>query len=554
MQLPVLIRRGWSAFRNSGRMMRDQSLFKMLVVIFFAAGLFLGLGAIFYEGFHFLKQMGGAGLMIIHRLFALFFFGLSIMLVFSSIVTSYATIYRSDEVPSLLTRPVSSGELVLYKYFESALLSSWAFFFMIVPFVGAYAIQEKLPVTFALWTFLYSVPFVLLCSAVGTIMCMVLVRWLPSGRSLGFLVAGLALLVIAEAWSMYISVPPNEDETALVLARLIPGMRISSHPLWPSWWVAEGIMAMGRGVWGRGLMLWGVVMANVLLLCMVIEALGRSVFHEGWLKSTSGASRTRTSSMDLKLVRWALGSIAPDARGLLLKDIRTFLRDPMQWSQAAVFFGLLALYFASLRNLHYHTLTPVWKNLIVFLNMFSVSAVICSLNSRFVYPQMSLEGHGFWIIGMSPMRLTRVLRAKFALACVAVTSVSMVLMFLSARMLNVDGLHLRIALLLAACICITVTALSMGLGAVFLDLRERNPSAIVSSFGGTLNLVLCMLFTFVVMIPFGALFHHQAMQTISEAWFNRALAIGLIVLLITTISTTMIPLKLAERSLERREY
>jgi len=42
-----------------------------------------------------------------------------------------------------------------------------------------------------------------------------------------------------------------------------------------------------------------------------------------------------------------------------------------------------------------------------------LSAVMCSVGARFVYPQLSLEGHGFWIVGMSPVTMGRVLFSKF---------------------------------------------------------------------------------------------------------------------------------------------
>ena len=550
----ALLRRGFRAFGNSGRLLREQSVFKVLVVLFFASLLFFGLGGIFYEGFEFLRKMGGAGLMVIHRLFGLFFFGLSIMLVFSSIVTSYATIFRSDEIPSLMVRPVPLGEMVLYKYCESALLSSWAFFFMILPFVGAYALQEKMALTFVVWTFLFSIPFVLLASGIGTILTLLLVRCLPTGRSLWYLVGGGAALLLAWGLRMYVDVPEVRNDSALLLARLVPGLQISSHPLWPSWWVAEGIMAMGRGQIQRGLLLWLTLSANVLLLGMVIEWLGRKVFYEGWLKVGEGRGSSQRRSLELRGLESAMAWTRTDSRGMLMKDVRTFLRDPLQWTQAAVFFGLLAIYFLNLRNLQYHLLSPMWKNLIVFLNLFSVAAVICSLSSRFIYPQMSFEGHGFWILGMSPVTMRRVLWSKFWLSCACVTMISTVLMVLSVSMLHVTGSLYGLAILLSASICVTVTGLSMGLGAVFMDLRERNPAAIVSSFGGTLNLVLSMAFTFAVMIPFGVLFHQIAMENITPTMARDALVLGIVVLVAATALCAWIPMRLGEASLERREF
>lgn len=555
MALGALLRSWLRSMGNAGRMVRRQSRLKLAVIVFSSAVLLLGLGAIFYRGFYFLDSLGGAGVLVIYRLFALFFFGLAIMLVFSSTAAAFSTMYRSDEVPSLLTRPVPMGELALYKFLETAVFSSWAFFFMILPFVGAYAIHERLSPLFALWTLLFAVPFVLLCSAVGAALCMVLVRVLPAGRGLYAVLAVAAVGLLAWVWRFSSAAPAAGDESALVLARLIPGIRVSSHPLWPSLWMSEGIMSLAREQWSRGLNLLGLLWSSALAACVGIEALGRWIFYDGWLKASRSARRTGRDRIGRsRFERLFVSGRRRPLRALLLKDMRAFRRDPAQWIQALVFFGLLALYFLNLRQLRYHLLAAEWRNLIVFLNLFSVSAVICSLSSRFVYPQMSLEGHSFWIVGLSPISIRAVLLAKFQLACIVMLAMSLVLAAVSAHMLDVSPLLMAVALGASACIAVAVTAASVGLGSVFLDLQQRNPAAIVSSFGGTLNLIICMAFTFLVMIPLAALFHAFTLGHLSEAAFRAALKVNAAALVIGTTAWVLIALQWGMRSLERREY
>lgn len=555
MALGALTKRSLRSFRNLRRIAREQSAFKIFVILIAAIVLLGGLGVIFYDGFRFLHAFGGVGLMIIHRLFALFFFGLAMMLVFSSLVTAYSTIFRSDEVPSLMVRPVPLGQLVVYKYLETVLLSSWAFFFMIVPFVTAYAMHEDLSPLFSVWTLLFSMPFVMICSAVGVIICMVLVRIMPTGRSLALIIGGLVLVSLALlARMVFAETPETKDDASLILARLIPGLRLSSQPLWPSWWVAEGIMAMGRGAYVRGLSLLGLLVVNVLFLGVVIEQLGQRIFYAGWIKTAVSGTRQWRGPWVLELVRKMIRFLARPRAALVLKDMLVFLRDPVQWTQVLVFFGLLAIYFLNLRNMHYHTLMPAWKNLIVFLNIFSVSAVMCSLASRFVYPQMSLEGHSFWLIGMSPLGMRKALWTKFWVACLMMVLISTSLTLLSTHMLRVGFMLQLMATVLATAICIAVTGLSMGLGAIYMDLRQRNPAAIVSGFGGTLNLVLSMSFTFLVMIPFATFFHLHTLNRIPADRFNLAVAVGVVLLVLGTAVCCLTPMILGQRSLAKRDY
>jgi ABC-2 type transport system permease protein len=132
---------------------------------------------------------------------------------------------------------------------------------------------------------------------------------------------------------------------------------------------------------------------------------------------------------------------------------------------------------------------------------------MCSVGARFVYPQLSLEGHGLWIVGMSPVTMGRVLFSKFFSAWQVLAAVSFTLMYLSVEMLRVDSGIKFAALAIALAMACSVSGMSTGFGALFLDLKQRNPAAIMSSFGGTLNLVMSLGFMFVVIVPVAALYH-----------------------------------------------
>ncbi len=552
--LRVLLRKNLRAMMNLRRIAQEQSLFKVSFTLVFASLMLFGLWAMFLEGFTFLDTLGGVGLVIIPRLFGLFFFGLAMLLVLSSIVTSYTSFFRSDELPYLLLRPLTIQEIVFYKYLESTVYSSWAFFFIIVPFVGAYATHEKLSLLFSVWTLLFSIPFVLLCSAIGSVACMVMIRWLPRART--WVVTGLVLAVLA-GYAAWRTIGPELQpgaETTLVLNRLVPGLRLASNPLWPSWWVAEGIMAFSRGRCVRGVMLLGVLISHLLVFLLVVDAVGRRLFYEGWqrvLHATSGGTRR---GVLLRPMEKALRFLAPDVRAVVIKDMRLFFREPAQWVQGFFFFGLLGIYFLNLRNLHYHTLPIQWRNLIAFLNVFSVSAVLASLGCRFVYPQLSFEGHSFWILGLSPSSMGRILMAKFGLSLAVMLMVSFGLMTICVHMLKVDALTHWISLGISIAISFAIAGLSIGLGAIFRDLKQRNPSAIVSSFGGTLNLVLSLGFIIATMFPFGFVLHMHRMGHLGVNGLYRGVALGAVWMVFVTVVTTVVPLVLGRQSLVRGEY
>jgi len=541
-------------FVNGLKSLRYQSRFKVMFVCCFAAFCELGLLLLFMAGFRVLGMFGGIGGFIVGRLFSLFFLGIGMMLVVSGLVTSYATLFRSEEIPFLTTRPLSTSRIVVYKFMETVFFASWAFFFIIIPYVGAYAWHRGLPLHFALWTLLFSLPFLVLCCGLGAICVLLIVRWVPRGRAWRLLIIGAIAIVAAAAWAYTHRVYDPSADARLNLSRVIPGVMLASNILLPNTWVAEGIMSLTRGEWFRGMMMGGVLFSTAAVVFMGVEWIGSLLLYECWQRTLVGSSgRTGTGRFFARL-EWLLRPLKPDTRAIVMKDVKTFFRDPIQWSQALVFFGLLGLYFANLGSFDYSILGAYWVNTMAFLNVFSVSAVVCSLGARFIYPQLSLEGQGFWILGLSPTSMRRIVLAKFGTALAGMLSVSVPLMMLSAAMLETAAAVRVTAVGLACVVSFAVCGLSIGLGAVFIDLKQRNPAAIVSGFGGTLNLVLTLGFMLAVILPFGVVFHVHATGRMVQHELWRGVFMATAWACVLCAGFTALPLVLGIRSLHRRDF
>ncbi|MBU4285322.1 MAG: hypothetical protein KKD76_00325 [Verrucomicrobia bacterium] len=551
--LAALLRKDQRVLRNLRTLAREQSVFKVVFILMFAGGLLAGLWYLFLDGFRFLSALGGIGVMLIHHLFALFFFGLGLMLILSNIITTYTTVFHSEEIPFLLCRPLVPGEILLHKWLETTLISSWAFFFIIIPFIGAFAWHERLSVIFILWTFLFSIPFVLLYAGVGTLLTLLILRWAPRWRPQVWVGAAFLVLIGFVVWMLAGAGRPVTDDAAFILERFVPGLKLAAFRLWPSAWVAEGIMALSRNQWLRGGLLFGVLLANVLMVGLLIEGVGNAWFVQAWQRTRAVGRRARRACRAMAL-ETRLAFLAPDARALVVKDLRTLLRDPAQWIQGLLFFGLLALYFFNLRNLHYHLLSAVWRNLIVFLNMFSLSAVMCSFCSRFIYPQLSLEGQAFWLIGLAPTTMGRVLKIKFLASLAGMLTISVVLMAVSTALLDVGWRVWVTAMGLAVAMSLGLCGLAIGLGAVFLDLKQRNPMAIISGFGGTLNLVLSLAYMAAAILPFGVLYHYYTQGRIGLRVLREGTAAATVWLIVITLAAVLLPLLAGRRSLMKRDY
>ena len=112
----------------------------------------------------------------------------------------------------------------------------------------------------------------------------------------------------------------------------------------------------------------------------------------------------------------------------------------------------------------------------------------------------------------------------------------------------------NVAILLVSAVSIAVCSLSTRLGAIFLDLRQRNPSAIVSGFGGTLNLVASLGFMLLAIVPFSVIFHMAVVLELRDVQVRRALGIAYAWLALMLVGTVVVPLWLGLRSLKSRDY
>lgn len=550
----VLFRNHLFGLRTAARELRDQPKLKIAIVGSFSVSWLLGLSWIFYEGFEFMYQRGGVAFYLVPRLFTLFFLGLGFMLMLSGAVTGYANLFQTPEVKRLLTWPVPVRDLFYYALMKSTLMSSWAFFFIIVPMLTAFGLYQGWGWLMMGWSIAYSVPYVMLFSGLGVLVMLPVVRWVPRGRTLMLL--GLLGLAGFTYWAVnYMQeVRGNQADDMLVLIRFIPGLKLASYPLMPNSWMAKGILSFASENRVPGVMYLSLLTTSVGVLFLFLARLGEWIYPAA-LRRQINSVRThaeRASLLSRLVNRLYPGGAFAHAYGV--KDTLLFLRDPAQWSQFLIFFGLLALYFINLGSLGYSDLGTIWSNLIAFLNMFSLSAVMSSLSARFVFPQLSMESRTLWLVGLAPHSLSRLMCIKFGQAALLLAAVGVGLSTLSNHMLELTGHSLQLSRVLMPCMAVALAGMSTGLGAVFMELGDKTPSQILSGYGGTLNLILSLVMVIsLVMVP-GVVSHFLNEGRIPPGAAARVFPLTVVYMVTLSALSAGIPLYLGHRTLSSRDF
>jgi ABC-2 type transport system permease protein len=556
-----------SLVRNQVQSLLRGSRLRLTLIALCSAVFWAVLFALFFEGFQFLGSFLNATEEIVEYLFGIFFFSLLVMLVVSNAILLYNGLFYSREATYLLTLPCPDDRAFSHKFAESIAFSSWGFLLLGSPLMVAYGITVGADASYYIIFLAYLIAFVLISGSVGAMAAIAVANYTPR-RAKTVLVIVLALLMLTGlvvAFRLFNT--PGEALTRDWLDGLLDRLTFSQHPLLPSRWMSRGLVGSARGDHFTAVYYLGITAAHggLAYLCAAVAA--RDLYRRGYSRVQGGRS-TRTYrghySLD-RLFHRLFGFLPHPIRLLILKDLRCFRRDPAQWSQFLIFFGLLAFYFLNIRRLGFghHSQSPYWRNLLGLLNLGVTALILSTFTTRFIFPLLSLEGRNFWVLGLLPLRREAILWGKFAFAAGISLVATEALVILSDVMLGIDPIMVVAHVVMIAVLCVGLSAISVGLGACLPNLREDDPSKIAAGFGGTLNLLVSLAFIAVVVtslaIPSRSYF--ASLETNSAAFsavpyhrFLGWLALSAVIILVWGAIATIVPLRLGIRAFQRIEF
>ncbi len=557
--------------RETARVARFRlSLVAFLTVVFWA-GLFI----LFAEGFQFLQSTLDHPAIYeqtVRVIFSLFFGSLMMMLVFSTGIILYSGLFVSPEMGFLLTTPARAEHLVQYKFQEALFLSSWGFLLLGSPMLFAFGVVSESPWYYFLLVLPYMVAFVFIPGSLGAIVCMLTVNRLPRLR-LHFLVILTGLIVLLSGIFLWYAArtQANDAFTPEWIETVLGRLQYSEHRLLPSWWLSTGLLEAARGAsagrqhvaWSESVMFFAVLVANAMMSQLLVIAVGRRWLRGSYSGLHCGAAKRKPAGMTLmdQMIWIFTGFLSPQIRLLIIKDVRIFRRDPAQWSQFLIFFGLLLLYFMNMRRFHYEREQQMWVQMISFLNLAVVGLILSTFTTRFIFPMISLEGRRFWILSLLPLDRETILWGKFVFAAAGSVFPCGMLILLSDLMLGIAPSIVLVHQLTCVLLCVGLAGIAVGLGAIMPDLREHSPSKIAAGFGGTLNLVLSTAYITAI-VALTAIPAHYYLSDLtswrrvtsgqSASWFW--LGGGIVAALVLCTLTTAIPLRMGMRAFRRLEH
>ena len=543
---------------NRLRGLRDESLLKIAVIVLVGGGLWWGLFAASRGSLRFLSRYEDLREDIVFTALSLMFLALSILLTFSSAILSFGTLFKTPETTFLLATPTPAGSVYAYKTLEGLVFSSWAFLVMGLPLMLAYGIDVGAPAAYYLGLPMFFIPFALMTSAAGTLVGLLLTGLIPRYRAkiIAALVAVPVLIGVVVAYRVAMSEGTGVERMELWKEQVLGQLSFLRNRYLPHSWLTRGLLLLAADRAAGSLVPLSAAVASAGFAYLLGDFIARRTYSAAWSAAAGGTRRKRFRGGVVAAAAEALSRPIGRATSLFVsKDMRIFLRDPAQWSQVAIFFGLLGIYILNLRNLRFDFTKGFWLHLISTLNLGAMSLTLATLTTRFVFPQVSLEGRRFWVLGLAPASRREILYGKFAFAAGGALLVAETLVILSNVMLRMPAEVFVVQAIAVVLVCAGLTGLAAGMGALFPSYGETNPSRVVSGFGGTLTLVLSVAFVAVIVGAVSLLSYYRLVDaSLGPRTYTRWAAALVALATGATVIAAGVPLALGARKLEKAEF
>ena len=538
---------------------RNESKLKVGVISVAATLLWLGAFFLLRAGFRWIMVFGARGGvefnfgdLLMSRLLSILALAIFLMLIFSNVLVAFSTMYRSREVMYLLQGPIRYDHFFYARFFECVAFSSWSLAFLGSPLMLAYGLSTEASLLFYFACLAFFIPLIVVPACIGAIIAMLLVYVFPRLK-----LKVLVLIGVLSVGGVFLYIRNILRGTQWNAETILQATGQAQSWMLPSHWASMGVLNAARYQFQESLF-WFLLLTSTALVSMLCAgAIAQRIFFAGY-SNLAGQDRQRFRPRNrglLNRIEPALRFVPNPMRALTVKDIKLFWRDPTQWSQFVIFFGIMAIYIANLRNSSKYYEEEMWRSWIACLNVGSVTLILATLTSRFVFPLVSLEGRRFWIIGLAPLTFRSLVWQKFWLSVATTSLFTVGLAVLSASMLKLEPVYFWMTVYSVSVANFGLAGLAVGLGALYPNFQEDNPARIVSGLGGTLNLLVSTGYITVIVAAQTLVLQYRALGLlVNPDWFRYALAGAVLTSALTTALCIALPMYYGLHNLRDMEY
>ena len=290
----------------------------------------------------------------------------------------------------------------------------------------------------------------------------------------------------------------NFDSLAAYVAELQAPVPL----LFPPRWVSDVLLTslQGRPVASLS---WGLLISGAVAATGVGRWITTALYDKGRARSQEAReARLAKAGWFDAFLGFATRPLLPAQSAIVIKDVKTFFRDPGQWSQLLLVGSIVVISLVSVAALPVDVVRGPWmgtfRNVLAFAVLGLVGFVMAALAARFLFTAVSMEGRAWWLIRSSPITAKQYLWAKVLPGLIPMIFVGEVLAITSTWILGAGPFLMAVAATTALFLSFGIAGVAVGMGAMFPDFKVDNAARAASGPQGVLFMVVSLSLVFAV--------------------------------------------------------
>ena len=488
----------WLSWKNS-LSHRNSSWSRRLLLAALAACFWLGTYWVIRRVLRYFETVYELGPALAYQLLLIILLTFLSMLLFSNLVASLSTFFLARDLDLLHAAPLSREKFFFARLIQTTVNSSWMVLFFSVPIFAAYGSVFGGSWILYVWVILIMPLFLVIPAAIAILITHCLVYFLPAKRIRDVLFF-IGLIGFVVMYFLFRFSQPErlvQPESFGNFMQFLSAMETPSSPFLPSSWSAEilaGSLFNRETAQGFSFAL---LASYALFLPVVASWISGVIYFDGWSKAQESRQGRRNFLWFDRLLNGVTRLFPRNIAAIMIKDIKTFMRDTTQWSQLFLLLALVVVYLYNFKVLPLDR-SPMpagtLRTVVSFANLALAGFVLSAVAVRFAFPAISLEGRAFWILQSAPVSLRALVWSKFWMVFIPLLFLGELLVFLSNLLLHVPSWMMVLSLITVFLMTFGITAIGIGLGALYPNFNYENAAEIPTSFGGAIAMILSVAF------------------------------------------------------------
>lgn len=471
-----------------------QGIIKLISFLFGISIFFSGIFFILFKIFSYLIKEEFIGEVIIFRLVSITFTSFLFFLIISNIITSLSTFFRSPEVEYLFSLPFSFKKIFALRLFENIIYASWASLIVDIPIIIALGISYNTNIQFYFIAFFALLVFLIITSSVGIFLIFILIPNFLKLSKIKFTIIIISIFSIilifflSSRLNTLLKVPDIKTMNDIFI--YIKSVELPAFRYLPSEYLTSIFQhsVLKTNNWIKPFF----ILSIYLLFGIILLTISSRKYKDNFQKiplSSQFNKLLNTHFPKFKNLKFKL------IRILIYKDIIIFFRNPMQWGQSLIMILLMLVYLFGIINSSFNIQIPLFMTFVSFANLAFISYLMVTISVRFSYPSISLEGNSFWFL-RTYTDIKILIFSKYLSNFIIIFLIGILLTSISNIFLNISRIIYILSLVNISLFSFGITGINIGIGCLFPNFKEKNPSKLAAGPGGFISAIVSLFYLF----------------------------------------------------------